>query len=389
MRRRAALSVLLGAAGAAALPGHGRERASAEVLAWGPAGLWVGREGSDAWQSLPGLGAATADPVPAAGAVWGAARPAHVVCWRRGADAAWGVAAQRELDAPVHALAASGDGAFALAAHGEQLSLLDAQGHVLRRWTGSDLARRQRGRATVLRHLSQRRSFVVAWAGLGELWEIALDPAAEPIHDGLVHDYRMGEAIAAAGFLGVRRTPLERPMPELGFTDARVPWVAGIVDGEVEVVHLDVRRRIARWPLPGAAPAASLLRVEDGQRVWWLPAGRELHRFDTTRWQRLGHERMPGTVRVLQALDDAVWALTGDGDEGALSVWRAGRWRPVREVAGEALALAADSVGRRLLLARARSPQLLVLDESGELRQAWSLPSGAALHGARWLPPAP
>jgi hypothetical protein len=84
-----------------------------------------------------------------------------------------------------------------------------------RRYDCVDLARRQHGRATVLLHLPQRRSFVVAWSPLDELWEISLDPAAEPIYDGLVHHYRMGEAIATAGYLGVRRIPLGRPMPEL------------------------------------------------------------------------------------------------------------------------------------------------------------------------------
>ena len=342
-------------------------------------------------QTLPGLDAITADPAPApaAGEVWGAARSTRVVRWSRQAGGAWAVATQRELDAPAHATAAGGEPSYALAAHGEQLSLLDAQGQLLRRWDGSDLARRQRGRAAVLRYLSQRRSFVAAWAGLAEQWEIGLDPAAEPIHDGLVHDYRMGEAIAAAGYLGVRRTPLERPMPELGFSDARAPWVAGVVDEQVEVVHLDVRRRGARWPLPDATPRAALLRTEGGQGVWWLPAGRELHRIDTMRWQRLGHERMPGTVRALQALGDAVWALTGDGEEDTLSVRRAGRWTTVREFADELVALSADAAGRRLLVARARTPQLLVLDENGELRHQWSLPLGTALRGARWLMPSP
>lgn len=97
-----------------------------------------------------------------------------------------------------------------------------------------------------------RRSFVVALDGVPELWEVNLDPAAEPIHDGFVHDYRMGEAIAKPGFLGVRRTPLPQPVRVLG-TDGPGTHVFTVpVDGplHIEVVNLDVRRPVATWQVP-------------------------------------------------------------------------------------------------------------------------------------------
>ncbi len=98
----------------------------------------------------------------------------------------------------------------------------------------------------------RRRSFVVALDGVPELWEVNLDLAAEPIHDGYVHDYRMGEAIAKPGFLGVRRTPLPQPVRVLG-TDAPGAHIFTVpVDGpmRVEVVNLDVRRPIATLAVP-------------------------------------------------------------------------------------------------------------------------------------------
>lgn len=97
-----------------------------------------------------------------------------------------------------------------------------------------------------------RRSLVVGLDGLPELWELNLDPAAEPIHDGFVHDYRMGEAIAKRGFLGVRRTPLPQPMRVLG-TDApgtHVFTVPTDAPMRVDVVNLDVRRAIATLAVP-------------------------------------------------------------------------------------------------------------------------------------------
>jgi hypothetical protein len=97
-----------------------------------------------------------------------------------------------------------------------------------------------------------RRSLVVGLDGLPELWELNLDPAAEPIHDGLVHDYRMGEAIAKRGFLGVRRTPLAQPVRVLG-TDTpgtHVFTVPTRAPSRVEVINLDVRRTIVTLPVP-------------------------------------------------------------------------------------------------------------------------------------------
>jgi hypothetical protein len=75
--------------------------------------------------------------------------------------------------------------------------------------------------------------------------------AAPPIFDGLVHDYRMGEAIARSGFLGARRTPLAAPLAVLAIAaqQAMVLGTSHRADGAmvVELVHLDVRRSIVRY----------------------------------------------------------------------------------------------------------------------------------------------
>ena len=72
-----------------------------------------------------------------------------------------------------------------------------------------------------------------------------------PIYDGLVHDYKMGEAIAKPGYLGVRRTPLDEPLDDF-FFDQSYRHVLGATrpkgDGapSAQVVNLDVRRRDRR-----------------------------------------------------------------------------------------------------------------------------------------------
>ncbi len=106
--------------------------------------------------------------------------------------------------------------------------------------------------------LGNRKSWLVSLQGVPELWEISHDPAAPPIFDGYVHDYRMGEAIATPGFLGVRRIPLDRPVHVVGIdpTETQVltyPVTTAPHDTlHLDVIHLDVRRRIAQVPIPHA-----------------------------------------------------------------------------------------------------------------------------------------
>lgn len=137
-----------------------------------------------------------------------------------------------------------------------ELSLFDAAHRLVKRWRVATLDGRTESGIAAMRHDAARRSFVIALRDVPELWEISLDPQAEPIHDGLVHDYRMGESIATAGYLGVRRTRLERPLSgfTLDATGHRVigtPRPVGGCAPERWVIHLDVRLRIARLALDG------------------------------------------------------------------------------------------------------------------------------------------
>ncbi|MDO9283277.1 MAG: hypothetical protein Q7U26_00190 [Aquabacterium sp.] len=188
---------------------------------------------------------------------------------------------------------------YTLATRPGRLLLRDATGRVLRDWPVQD-AQGARGEVLAAFDAPRRRSFVVALSGLPELWEISVDPAAEPIFDGLVHDYRMGEGLARPGFLGLRRSRLERPWVA-AFFDPRVPWLVGAEAPDAPggaatavVLHLDIRRAVARLPLP--ASAASPLA---GTALWWeagsggarwqlaLPAPEGWAVYDTARWTLL------------------------------------------------------------------------------------------------------
>ena len=55
-----------------------------------------------------------------------------------------------------------------------------------------------------------RDSFVLALKDAPEIWEVATDPDAPPVHAGLVHSHEAGmeEALGAeAGLFAVRRMP--------------------------------------------------------------------------------------------------------------------------------------------------------------------------------------
>lgn len=397
MRRR---RVLLAAAAATA-GGTIRPFAAASTprLAAAPALLVHG--GGSAWivdaglaQALP----AAVPPVAVAGGAWAVGVDGVVQRWRARGPAGpaapgrsppyWIVAASHAAGEPVHALAASADGAWALVAHGERATLLDARAQPLRTYEGEDLGRTRRGRAQALFAHAGRASLIAAWPDAGELWEIPLDPRAGPIFDGLVHDYRMGEALPRPGFLGVRRAPLQAPPPRFVLADPRVPWVAGLADAGVVVLHLDVRRRVATLALPQARPQVSALPAAGRTGPWWLPAGDEVHVVDTARWRVETTLPAPaGLVRLADA-DTAVWALA---DAGLLR-WQSGHWRTVAAFDGVPRALARDPLRGHWLVAVGAAAAdaagtVLHLDDEGRTLARAGLPAPARIAGLAALEP--
>lgn len=147
----------------------------------------------------------------------------------------------------------SSDGHWRLVAQGHTLSLKDAGGVTQRSWLLADRAGRL-GEVLALAEHASRRSFIVALRDVNEVWELSVDPQAEPVFEGLVHDYRMGEGLARPGYLAIRRSLLSAPV--LGIVvDGRHPWVLVHQLGGTAILHLDVRRLIPH--VPGAASQGS------------------------------------------------------------------------------------------------------------------------------------
>lgn len=177
-------------------------------------------------------------------------------------------------------LALSGDGRWLLAGHTRphSLVLLDAALQPVRTFPTTTLAGGASSAVAGVWHAAARQSFVVAFDTLPELWELSYSPGAAPIYDGLVHDYRMGEAIATAGFLGPRRTPLPAPQRVLLSDEAHRhllltaaphgPAPAATQDEEVEILNLDIRRGITTRRLPGRPLAGAGAAYKSGARAW-------------------------------------------------------------------------------------------------------------------------
>ena len=176
------------------------------------------------------------------------------------------VAAKVRTGSTIRDFSISGDGHWIMVAseHPDTLTLFDASLHEARSYPLSTLDGKVRTGVSRVFSATPRQSFVIALKDIPELWEISYDPKAEPIYDGLVHDYRMGEGLAKAGFLGVRRTPLEEPL-DIFFFDNPYRHAIGTARptgrqvASAHVINLDARRHIASIQLPGVPRTASVV----------------------------------------------------------------------------------------------------------------------------------
>jgi mono/diheme cytochrome c family protein/DNA-binding beta-propeller fold protein YncE len=107
-------------------------------------------------------------------------------------------------------------------------------------------------RVSAVYDAAPRESFIVALKDVPEVWEIPYGPKTGPVHEGLVHDYRMAEALTAKGPFPVRRIALDDILDDFFFDPSYDHLIGAARDGHTgQVVNLNVRRKIAEVELPG------------------------------------------------------------------------------------------------------------------------------------------
>ncbi|QSI76398.1 cytochrome D1 domain-containing protein [Niveibacterium microcysteis] len=190
-------------------------------------------------------------------------------------------------------VAVSADGHFVAAANTlpRTIVLMDADLKPIKTIAVANLKGDQPSRVAAIYDAGPRKSFVAALRDIPELWEISYDPKAEPIHDGYVHDFKMGEAIAKPGYLNVRRVPLEESMEDFFFDPPyRNAIGAARSGGRAQVVNLDARIKVAELPVAGMPHVGSgITWAYEGTTVLATPNLREsvISVIDLKSWREI------------------------------------------------------------------------------------------------------
>jgi len=191
--------------------------------------------------------------------------------------------------------AVSGDGRYVIVGNylPHTLVVLDARDLAPVKLIDVKDERGHSSRVSAVYTAAPRSSFVVALKDVPEIWELRYDENAPPVFAGLVHDYRLGEAVGEKGQFTPRRAPLENVLDDF-FFDQSYAYVigasrgTGAQEGSGQVVNLDVRRKIADVPLPGLPHLGSGISWDwNGRRVMATPNLRKgiVSVIDTKTWK--------------------------------------------------------------------------------------------------------
>jgi len=153
-------------------------------------------------------------------------------------------------------IAVSGDGRWVMAANylPHNLVLFSADDLKLQRIIPA-VSLREAGkssRVSAVYDAAPRQSFVAALKDLPEVWEISYDPKAEPVSNGMVHDYQYQEGDFQPGQFTPRRIYLDDYLDDFFFTQDYSDLMGSSRDSHKgQVVNLDARRKIADLDIPG------------------------------------------------------------------------------------------------------------------------------------------
>jgi cytochrome c553/DNA-binding beta-propeller fold protein YncE len=214
----------------------------------------------------------------------------------------WNLALVAEVRAGLNTrnAAVSGDGRYVAVANylPHTLTILDANLELVKVLPVADREGKRTSRVSAVYDAAPRKSFVVALKDVQELWEVSYDPRAPDIPVGLIHDFRYREGAFLPGFLNPRRTQLDDYLDDFFFTPGYSELVGTSRDARTgQVVHLDVRRKIATVDLAGMPHLGSGISWQrDGRTVIATPNLKEglVSVIDTRDWKVLKQIPTPG-----------------------------------------------------------------------------------------------
>jgi hypothetical protein len=167
-------------------------------------------------------------------------------------------------------------------------------------------------RVSAVYDAAPRKSFIAALKDIPEVWEIPYDAKAEPIYPGLVHDYRMGEALAVKGPFPVRRIRLDDYLDDFLFDQSYEHLIGAARNGKNgQVVNLIVGRKIADVDLPGLPHLGSGITWDyKGTTVLATPNLKEgmVTVIDMKTWKTIKHIKTLGPGFFMRSHEDTPYA---------------------------------------------------------------------------------
>ncbi len=183
-------------------------------------------------------------------------------------------------------------------------------------------------RVSAVYDAAPRKSFIAALKDISEVWEIPYDAKAEPIYPGLVHDYRMGEALAVKGPFPVRRIRLDDYLDDFLFDQSYEHLIGAARNGKNgQVVSLVVGRKIADVDLPGLPHLGSGITWDyQGTTVLATPNLKEgmVTVIDMKTWKTIKHIKTLGPGFFMRSHENTPYAwvdaMMSPADKDAIQI---------------------------------------------------------------------
>ena len=228
----------------------------------------------------------------------------------------WNLTLVAEVRAGINTrnLAVSSDGRYVLVGNylPHTLVAFDARDLSLVKVIPAQDASGRSSRVSAVYDAAPRQSFIVALKDIPEVWEIPYGPKTGPVYEGLVHDYRLGEGLAAKGLLPVRRMVLDDILDDFFFDPAYDHLIGASRDGHTgQVVNLNIRRKIAEVDLPGLPHLGSGITWEwQGRPVLATPNLKDgiVTVIDMTSWKTVAQIRTAGPGFFMRSHENTPYA---------------------------------------------------------------------------------